>query len=282
MVVAPPLASPAWNHLCLDQVPPLNLGPYGGNELIMPAIKMLQPVLGTFAEDLVQVLAGMLALLLIHRLVAKPFFNEKGHWFLLHAMANTAVVIAALPDIVEVARNPLRCVTMVPRSQWPNSIVLSVHFYHMVGGFALRAEDLAHHAIFVGILGTLGVGWKGYWGVIGSWPCFFLSGLPGGMTYYMLVAVKQGWMEPLTEKYYTSLINTYIRGPGALIHCWNLYLNFLYGQSLVPDPRFAAGITFLCFFLYYGNGQYYGAQAVADYAAKHAVQKGQVATGHYD
>jgi len=253
----------------------------GVNEVLAPAYRALFPVMGTFGEDFVQVIVGMLFLALVHWTVC-PFLHEKGHWFLLHAVGNTISVLVSLQDVIDIARSPVSSMLTPTRSQWPNSIVLSVHFYHLVGfRKSLRAEDYIHHGIFVGILGTLGVLMKGYWGIIGSWPCFFLSGLPGGITYYMLVCVKQGWMNSLTEKKHTSTINTYIRSPGAIIHMWNLMINYHYGTHHLKNSPYAGFFLIGCCLLYFGNGQYYGAQAVADYASKSALA-GKSSKGHYD
>ena len=41
-------------------------------------------------------------------------------------------------------------------------------------------------------------------------------GVPGGLDYAMLFAVKHGWMKPLQEKAYNSAVNVWIREPALI------------------------------------------------------------------
>merc|ERR1712137_984366 len=52
---------------------------------------------------------------------------------------------------------------------------------------------------------------------------FWASGLPGGLDYAMLVAVKKKWLSSLTEKRINTQIHVWMRCPGCLYHalfCW--------------------------------------------------------------
>ena len=42
---------------------------------------------------------------------------------------------------------------------------------------------------------------------------FFMCGLPGGLDYAMLYAVKHAWMSPLHEKRLNRVINVWFRAP---------------------------------------------------------------------
>jgi hypothetical protein len=40
-----------------------------------------------------------------------------------------------------------------------------------------------------------------------------MCGVPGGIDYVMLFFVKEGWMEPIQEKRYNSVLNIWMRAP---------------------------------------------------------------------
>ena len=46
---------------------------------------------------------------------------------------------------------------------------------------------------------------------------FFMCGVPGGIDYAMLVAVKHGWIEPLTEKNVNAGVNVWLRAPALIM-----------------------------------------------------------------
>jgi hypothetical protein len=50
-------------------------------------------------------------------------------------------------------------------------------------------------------------------GVIGNFCLFFICGVPGGIDYAMLVAVKMNMMKPIREKKINVHLNTWIRAP---------------------------------------------------------------------
>ena len=69
-------------------------------------------------------------------------------------------------------------------------------------------------------------------GVANNFGCFFLSGLPGGIDYVLLVLVRylswglgfhiqgltrqqvrEGLLHPAKEKYWMAMINLWLRGP---------------------------------------------------------------------
>lgn len=66
-------------------------------------------------------------------------------------------------------------------------LIFAIHAYHIVG-FKLSSEDLFHHIMFVPII--VGVHFIYPWGAVGNMLSFFISGLPGGLSYFLLAAVK--------------------------------------------------------------------------------------------
>ena len=69
---------------------------------------------------------------------------------------------------------------------------------------------------------------------------FFSCGLPGGLDYAMLFAVKHGWMASITEKKYNSTINNWLRAPGIIFTCGIVYVQ---GKGTVPCSLSPANIV---------------------------------------
>lgn len=90
---------------------------------------------------------------------------------------------------------------------------VAVHTYHCLG-FKLSQQDIFHHFLFVPTLG-IGGGMLTSWGPIRNVLTFFISGLPGGVDYVMLVLLKNGMTDKLTCKRLSSKLNVWLRGPGC-------------------------------------------------------------------
>merc|ERR1712167_405556 len=91
-------------------------------------------------------------------------------------------------------------------SSWPLTIVNAVHVYHMVGGFSLTGADYFHHLLFIPALGFPGQ--LLLWGSVEPSAATFISGLPGGISYFMLGLLKTGHLEAMVEKRITANLNS--------------------------------------------------------------------------
>ena len=100
-------------------------------------------------------------------------------------------------------------------SRWPLTIVNSVHLYHMVAFRDLTSADYFHHLLFIPTIGLTGQLLP--WGALGNWQAFFISGLPGGLDYFMLFLIKEGKMDKMKEKHYNANLNIWCRMPGILV-----------------------------------------------------------------
>ena len=185
-------------------------------------------------------------------------------WFLLHSMANAGVAFSGLRDVRAVLLRPDRAMTMPMHSWTPSHLAFAVHLWHSVAYGNLRREDIVHHALFVGTFGYVNFSMR--WGPIVNLLLFFMTGLPGGVDYMALAAVKQGLLPPIREKALNAKINTYMRAPGLILVASLIFVCARTGRSRV-HPVAAA----LCAVLCYGNGVYYGAQVTTDHAARAAV-----------
>jgi len=129
----------------------------------------------------------------------------------------------------------------------------------MIGGFKLSSADYFHHLLFIPTLGIPGQLFQ--WGPLANWQAFFISGLPGGITYCMLGLCKLGLVESLLEKRVTANLNSWVRAPGILLSVSLLYQALLYGNHVVP-----LWAAYLQLVLPMYNALYFNKQAVANYA----------------
>lgn len=143
-------------------------------------------------------------------------------------------------------------------SAWPLTIVNAAHVYHMIGGFSLGSADYFHHLLFIPLLGFPGQVLK--WGPVQPAGAFFISGLPGGLTYLMLGLVKLGWFSAIKEKRVTANLNSWVRVPGILVTSFMCYQSLIYGNHSLPSAWWMLPSILLAPF----NALYYNKQAVAN------------------
>ena len=155
-------------------------------------------------------------------------------WFFVHSFANLFVVLSALHSLSIVLRDPVRCANGAiytdrtffgAASLWPLTIINSVHVYHMIGGFGLTSADYFHHLLFVPALGFPGQYYN--WAALANWQAFFISGLPGGIDYFMLGLNKVGMLDHLVEKRVNANLNIWCRCPGILSSTVLAYIHVL-------------------------------------------------------
>ena len=116
-------------------------------------------------------------------------------WFLIHAVINMWIVWTSLPDFLMLIFDPIGALTTYKISSlYPFAINVCLHFYHsIVFRKDLTPDDWLHHILMVFIGCPLLL-------IQDPSPTInalhlFLTGLPGGIDYFMLVAVKKSiWM----------------------------------------------------------------------------------------
>jgi hypothetical protein len=225
------------------------------------------------SEDVGFTLIFIFLLFLIDILLVKRFLAVKSRYFALHACANTVSTIAASFDLYKSLCDPLHAFQGPSFTMVANSAVASIHFYHILA-FKLNSADIFHHVTFVSVLCGLAIPFKHSGGAANNLGCFFLSGLPGGMDYVLLVLVREGKMAVKTEKKWNARINNWLRGPSMVMYAVFGYLAVLYGNYDVPLV-----ILLICVALHFHNGMYYGSMAVqnyGEYIAKERIEKEQL------
>lgn len=198
---------------------------------------------------------------------------RKARWFSLHAFANVGVVLTSLVSVWTVFIDPVHAMdsrvyndrsVFGNASPWPIFIVNAIHVYHMLAFKNLTASDYFHHLMFIPTVGFFGQYYE--WGAVRNFLCFFISGLPGGIDYFLLTLVKLGRLEVMTQKRFCAAINSWLRGPGITYEVGLMYIAWNTGNTTVP-PAVICMVALLSWF----NAQYYTKQSVANHAIAHVL-----------
>ena len=109
---------------------------------------------------------------------------------------------------------------------------------------------------------------------------FFVCGLPGGVDYALLAAVKAKIIPVITEKRINLWLQVGIRWPGML-----LCINHAIGAKLTHADRVSVGwIPLLLMGLLHGwNGLYYAQRVCGNtYVTEHVLKEAATGTDHRD
>lgn len=85
----------------------------------------------------------------------------------------------------------------------------------------LGPADYFHHFLFIPTISFPGQYYK--WGPLANFQAFFISGMPGGIDYFLLGLLKLGLISPLFEKRINSNLNVWLRVPGILLSTMLMY-----------------------------------------------------------
>jgi len=230
----------------------------------------------TFQTHSINFCSSLIGLALLDHLALKPFLAARlqkqrdillARWFFVHAVANLAVVITGARAMWTTLTDPMNAVDsrvysdtsmFGAASSWPLTVINAVHCYHMIGGFQLSGADYFHHLLFIPFLGFPGM--VLLWGAVEPCGAFFISGLPGGISYFLLGLIKLGRLTPMAEKRITANLNCWVRVPGILLVSFLVYQAVLYDRHTLPLWSCILQIV-----LPFYNALYYCKQAVANY-----------------
>lgn len=150
--------------------------------------------------------------------------NYSTKYFFAHVIHNIIVMGFTIPTILEVLSNPLMQDMYVFIPEKFCSFLAALHIYHLIF-YKTGFDELYHHVLSVYfhfyplnrmLLASL----------------FFMTGLPGGITYLMLILVKYNLISKLTEKRISKNLNLWCRMPGILFFASLLILNIYHNYIL--------------------------------------------------
>jgi len=207
-------------------------------------------------ETVLASLLGIAAIAVCDILYAR---HTEARYFALHVIVNLWISLLALPELFFVLSDPITAMSEVRTNHWPTSLVFSIHVYHMLFFRGLYFIDWLHHVLMVVVGAPLLV--TAEVGPVMNFNNFFMCGVPGGADYAMLFAVKHGWMAPLAEKRYNSLINVWCRAPFLVCTATFCYLQFF----LQPDvPLWIKSVRAFLIVLACWNGLFFMERVVGN------------------
>jgi len=188
-------------------------------------------------------------------------YHTKSRYFSLHGLWNIIITILIIPDLFKTIIDPLHALSPGSHfSRWPVIMVAVLHFWHSIAYGGLSWDDYFHHFVFAVMLCGVNFIWD--WGFSTNFIIFFICGLPGGLDYLMLAAVKHGYIRKISEKRINKLLNVWCRGPGCIAAACLIWINWMSGQ-IDHIPVIVKIITII---LTISNGQYYSSRVVASWA----------------
>lgn len=171
----------------------------------------------------------------------------------MHIFCNMVVASMVWLDMMIMLDSPKKGADITSRDA--SIFAVSVHVYHAVA-FALTWEDRFHHTIFAGIMGGLTASYPSH---ASNAALLFLSGLPGGLIYFLLVARRCGHLRFVNEPLFSAFVNIFVRLLGIVV-CLICFVYGLLSESQTRHPPLSIGV--LQFILCLGNGLYYTHQSV--------------------
>jgi hypothetical protein len=214
-----------------------------------------------------------LIILLFYDKVFCKHLGSKCRWFRIHALANLLTVLTSLNSLKYTLLDPVNSLdtniyndtTMFGNaSKWPLAIINTVHVYHMLA-FKLNGAEYFHHLLFIPTLGFPGQFFD--WAAVGNVQAFFISGLPGGIDYYLL---SIGYNK-LKQKRISANLNIWCRMPGLMMCFLILYQSLLYKTDKQNFPPLFFCLVQIILPPY--NALYYCKQAVANYAVHYMMDQ---------
>jgi hypothetical protein len=179
--------------------------------------------------------------------------NKSARWFLLHSIINVFIIYDTLPDLITCYKNPTECYKMEwnYKSKSAYYYALTLHLYHILF-FKLKSSDYLHHFFMVSICGTLCYCLRS---ILSSVGLFFLSGLPGSISYFLLYLVKIDRLKIITEKNVSKYLSLYIRSPGCICTAFIGTYGIIDYYNSKQFMKFIILVVNLL--LIFWNGQYY-------------------------
>jgi hypothetical protein len=186
-------------------------------------------------------------------------------FYLVHAIHNGFIVYYTLPDVVNTITN-YKYLHTYPTNMTAILLCFALHIYHTILYYKkFRYDDWLHHILMICFALPIPLIYESH--TLIGYSLFFTTGLPGGIDYALLFAVRNNLLNKMTEKKINSWLNTWIRSPGCISNALIVTIS-LFGQNINP-LSFEFLIKLMPGLLVFWNGQYFMRQVVEDYAVQH-------------
>lgn len=205
--------------------------------------------------------------------------DKSGRYFSLHVICNLCVSILSFADTLLVYQQPVLDSYFALQTDTSSMcIIFALHLYHIIAFRPLEVIDWVHHIVMCVVM--LPLAYIMQPGPMLNHGCFFASGFPGGVDYFMLVLVKKGYMKSIDEKFYNSTIQTWIRNPGMLYHALMVWMVLVqcYGNAECEDNAMNKTMytqtwqvtsgAYVIIFCYFWNGPYFHQRVCENYGKR--------------
>ena len=148
-------------------------------------------------------------ILCFYHIYIKPHIDKKTRksnsaYFLLHFLFNSYIVSNILTDLVNLFNNPLDIHLIDSNLEF---FVFIFHLYHWFLYSNLGLDEIIHHVVMIFIIIPISFA---YCTNIVNFSLFFLTGLPGGITYLLLFLKDLKIISDIFEKknkYYVKYVD---------------------------------------------------------------------------
>lgn len=187
------------------------------------------------------------------------FYNLKGQYYFNHFLVNMTVSILCFDDLI-LTYTDFNNINNHVIDYNSVSLVFAIHFYHIIIYYKKFVyDDWLHHIVM--IFFTLPLALQYNCGSIMGHSIFFVTGLPGGINYFLLFLNRNNLIEKKNQKYINYHLNLWIRNPGCTASAVIMLLYALINY----ESFYMIIISFLIIFTNYWNGIYFMEQVVRNY-----------------
>ena len=187
-------------------------------------------------------------------------------YFLFHFVVNAIISCMCLPYFLTLFYDPNginekydnEYMTKYWYIKYTYPILIGLHTYHLIDYKNINTSEIIHHIItYVFYFISYKMQHPFYYVHL-----ICMSGIPGGITYFMLFLEKINGISNITEKYISMCINFWIRCPGCIIYATLLYDRMIYMyDGICPIHMFLVFFTLI-------NGIYFTTTIVESYYSK--------------
>jgi len=180
----------------------------------------------------------------------KPYYG-------VHVIHNLLIVALTAADVRDSFAN-FNTLHQYEPNQAAAALCYALHLYHIMYYWrTFRFDDWLHHGLMVGVALPLSQQLRA--GPLLGANLFFTTGLPGAISYGLLFAERNGWIDTLEAKKANAATNLWIRAPGCVMHATLSLLTLCTMPRVSADQRVA---TVLIAALTAWNGLYFMQQSI--------------------
>jgi hypothetical protein len=186
------------------------------------------------------------------------YFSVQKPYYAVHVLHNVAIVGLTATNVRASFAN-FHHIGETEINWWAVYLCAALHFYHIIDYWpALRFDDWLHHGLMIGF--CLPAGCLLPAGALMGTALFFTTGLPGALSYALLVAERNDLLAKPFVQRWNARVQLWIRAPGCVAIAT---LIAVYGASREDATALYLILTNAIAAFTAWNGLYFAEQAIA-------------------